>query len=387
MLRNPALARELVLIGRSARTPLALAAAAAIVAAVALLPLAGTGVGAGAPAGLAEAGLPVQTGGRLFSLIAAAQMALVVAIAPALTAGAVSGEREGRTLEVVLRTRVSPAAFVAGKLLAAALHLLLLLVAAAPATGVLSLVGGVPLAQVVRVSGVLLATAVLLAAVGICASAFSRRTASAALAAYLITAALVAGTLLPGWLAGDRRAASGIPPQALSWLASANPAVALAATTGGPIFTPVLAAALGPAPGDPAAGASAPAGADEARAAGPAAFDALRGGWLPPAYAALMSGGPGAPAAGGRVVPPAPFLYQRYLALAGAAAVLLVAAAAVAIRLPGGAGWRPVLGLAPAGRPRSPVGNGAVAARGGGDAGPSAGDAAESDGRGGGGIG
>lgn len=382
-LRNPAWAREMTTIGRSSRTPLALAMVAGLagliaVAAVASWTSPGSGVAGG---GLRLAGnLPIRAGAQLLSLMGVVQLAFVVLVTPALAAGTISGERERRTLEVLLRTRVSALALVGAKLGGVVLHVALILTAAAPSVGILFLLGGAPLRRLGLMYGVLLATALLLAAIGVCASAWARHTSAAALAAYGVTGALVLGTLLPGWLAGGAATRWGLPPGVLIWTASGNPVAALAATSGGPTASAILSAALGPltaadlqAGGAGAvgggtralgrgAGSSPPAMASGglqsfsvgagAAAPGTVPVDAFTGGWIPPAYAALMSGSSNSTVAGARLFPPLPRVYRAYLAFTAAAAALCVALAVFAVRLPTGAGLRAALGLAPAGRPR-----------------------------------
>lgn len=322
--RNPVLAREMSLTSRNWRVPVLLMVAAGQAGGMALLFLAAAGVGQ--PPGA----LPTQTGPRLFSLLALVQLALVVLLAPGLTAGGLSGERERRTLEPLWQAGLSPLALVLGKLLAAMAYLLLLLVAAAPATGLLFLLGGIPLRQVGLAYAVCALTGLLLIAWGTCASALNSRTQGAAAVAYVGAITLLLGTLLPTWLAGSALDKWGVPARVFIAAAGFNPPAALAATTGGPFFRPVLAAALGPAlPGSLALAADGTGG----------------GSFTPP----LDPGNAAAGLATAQVPSnlPGPMLQitHRYLLFAGALSLLLILIATLAMRPPRGRGLRAALGL------------------------------------------
>ena len=73
-----------------------------------------------------------EIGRTLFTGIIGIEMMLVAFIAPAFTAGAISGEREHQTYELLRTTLLAPSKLVLGKLLAALFYVLLLLLAAVP---------------------------------------------------------------------------------------------------------------------------------------------------------------------------------------------------------------------------------------------------------------
>ena len=79
----------------------------------------------------------------VFGAVVGIELLLVCFIAPAFTAGAISGERERQTYDL-LRTTLLPAqALVLGKLASALSYMLLLLVAAFPLQSLAFLLGGV----------------------------------------------------------------------------------------------------------------------------------------------------------------------------------------------------------------------------------------------------
>jgi ABC-2 type transport system permease protein len=125
-----------------------------------------------------------EIGRILFRSIVGVELFLVTFIAPAFAAGAISGERERQTYDL-LRTTLLPARkLVSGKLFATLSYILLLLLAAIPLQSIAFLFGGVSETEVVLSFVVLLATAVLLGTVGVFFSAITHRTLSASVLSY-----------------------------------------------------------------------------------------------------------------------------------------------------------------------------------------------------------
>ncbi len=151
-------------------------------------------------------------GATLLRILAPLQLVLAV-LAAALTAVlAVGIEKDRRTLELLLVSRLGDPQLVLGKLAGSLLRVGLLLVAAAPLFALASLFGGVTPPQLTRLLVVTAAAAVAAAAVGN-AAAFWRDTTFQALA---ITAAV-----LLAWLAaGETLALTGRP----LWAATISPA-------------------------------------------------------------------------------------------------------------------------------------------------------------------
>ena len=132
-------------------------------------------------------------GMQLFSVLAVGLVVMLAFITPALTVGAVSGERERRTLELLLVTRASPLGLAGGKLLGALLYILYLLVAALPAFALVFLFTGIPLLHLGMVMAVGVVTAIAYAALGLMLSALLKRTLVASVIAYLVVLATVLG--------------------------------------------------------------------------------------------------------------------------------------------------------------------------------------------------
>jgi len=131
------------------------------------------------------------------------QFALIVLIAPAMTAGAISGERERQTLDLLLVTDTGSFKIVFGKLMDAFLFLAVLVLSSAPFLSLVFVTGGIEPVEVLRTLLFLIVSAFAALSVGIFSSALFRRTATAAVTAYLIVFAIGLGTLLPLFFGTD----------------------------------------------------------------------------------------------------------------------------------------------------------------------------------------
>jgi ABC-type transport system involved in multi-copper enzyme maturation permease subunit len=136
---------------------------------------------------------PTRLGTWLFSSLAMGSLVLLAFITPALTAGAISGERERRTLDLLLITRASPVGLVAGKLVGSLGYVVFLVIASLPGFAVVYLFGGVPVRYLVMAIAVVLTTAVAHAALGLLTSALIKRTMLATVVTYFIVLAIVVG--------------------------------------------------------------------------------------------------------------------------------------------------------------------------------------------------
>lgn len=178
-------------------------------------------------------------GGILYNFLVFVQGALLVFSAPGLTAGAISGERERQTLDLLLITRMSPLQVVVGKLGAAVGFTLLLMVASMPVYGLLFLFGGVSLLRMGLVAVVYVVTVLLLGSVGIYFSAVFKRTTAAVVAAYGVSFGWMVVSMVMAVVTQEmlfRRPGQPLPTPPAWTLVFAyfNPTFGLAAAAGGP---------------------------------------------------------------------------------------------------------------------------------------------------------
>jgi ABC-2 type transport system permease protein len=145
---------------------------------------------------------PFSTGNNygqvLFTSLIIFQVVLLAFITPALTAGAISGERERQTIDLLFVTPIAPFSIIWGKLLASMSFVVLLLTLSVPIFSLVFLFGGIELDQMVYAFLVTGVTALTLGLMGIAFSTMFRRTLAATVAAYGAAFVLLFGSLVYG---------------------------------------------------------------------------------------------------------------------------------------------------------------------------------------------
>lgn len=134
-----------------------------------------------------------EIGRVLFMAIVGLELLLIIFIAPAFTAGAITGERERQTYDLLKTTLLASPSFVIGKLESALGYILLLLLAAIPLQSIAFLFGGVSELELVLSFVILTVAAIALGTVGIYFSAIMQRTLSASVRAYTVTLVVTFG--------------------------------------------------------------------------------------------------------------------------------------------------------------------------------------------------
>jgi len=178
--------------------------------------------------GFGTSGLATASIGQgIFAALLMLETLQVAFLAPAATAGAISLEREKRTLDLLVVTPISSPAIVLGKLFSALIYVWLLIAASIPLTAVVFVYGGVAPDDVVRGYLVLVVTALGFGAFGLLASSLVKRTqAATAISVFGVLFASI-GTifLLVFWQAmasTDNGRGTGVikgpPPQVIAYL-------------------------------------------------------------------------------------------------------------------------------------------------------------------------
>ena len=129
----------------------------------------------------------------LFIGLVGIELLLIIFIAPAFTAGAITGERERQTYDLLRTTLLASPSFVIGKLESALGYILLLLFSAIPLQSIAFLFGGVTELELILSFVVLAVTAITLGTVGIFFSAITPRTLSASIRSYTVALAVTFG--------------------------------------------------------------------------------------------------------------------------------------------------------------------------------------------------
>jgi ABC-type transport system involved in multi-copper enzyme maturation permease subunit len=131
-----------------------------------------------------------------FTVFAFLQMLCVLALVPIMVAGAIAGERERRTLDDLLTTRLSAGEIVLGKAAARALNVALVLLAGWPVLAIAMLWGGIEPEALLLSAGSSVVTLVATAALAIAASVWRPTTRDAIVTTYVVLFALLAGPLM-----------------------------------------------------------------------------------------------------------------------------------------------------------------------------------------------
>jgi ABC-type transport system involved in multi-copper enzyme maturation permease subunit len=178
------------------------------------------------------AGDTARFGATLLRILAPLQLSLAVLAAAMTSTVAVTSEKDRRTLELLLISRLGDGQLVLGKLGGSLLRVMLLLLAAVPVFVIASLFGGVTMPQLVRLFVVTAAAALAAASVATCV-AFWKDTTFQALA--ITTFALVA------WVAIGEVVAGRFGPVVGAQVSPARAVFAALAPAGGNTLLPFLA--------------------------------------------------------------------------------------------------------------------------------------------------
>ena len=229
---NPIVAKEYRSRMRTWRSPLALMVYIVMLAGLGFAIFASMAGSSGNQFGAPSA----NYGQQLFLWLVVFQMALVAFITPALTAGAISGERERQTIDLLFVTLIPPFSIIWGKLLASISFILLLLALSIPIFSLVFLFGGIEPDQVADAMVVTASAALMLGTIGIACSTWIRRTLPATVAAYgaafiVVVGSLAFGLLFPADVAPNATRLP--PPAAVTYLGPFVPLVTIA--TGAPV--------------------------------------------------------------------------------------------------------------------------------------------------------
>lgn len=151
-------------------------------------------------------------GRNLFAGIVGLELMLIIFIAPAFTAGAVTGERERKTFDLLQITLLPRPSFIVGKLESALGYIFLLLLAAIPLQSIAFLFGGVSETELFLSFVILAVTAITMSTVGIFFSTIVDKTITASVRAYGLAMGMIIGVPLIGgaFIAFFANAATGI---------------------------------------------------------------------------------------------------------------------------------------------------------------------------------
>ena len=123
---------------------------------------------------------------QLVNLFFLGQYILASLMAPSFAAGAVTGEKERKTYEMLLASPLRPEAIVMGKLVAALTHLAILIFASLPIVMLCLPLGGVSIYEVLAAYLALISSVVTFGMISVAAGSFFKRTSASLVVSYLV---------------------------------------------------------------------------------------------------------------------------------------------------------------------------------------------------------
>lgn len=122
----------------------------------------------------------------MFRVIIITEAAFITFMAPALTAGAVSLEKERQTLDVLLTTRMTPWEIIKGKYLSNVVFMSLLVLSTMPAMSFVFIYGGINILQMFAIVLCLLVLIMYISSFGVFFSAATKSTVASVILTYIV---------------------------------------------------------------------------------------------------------------------------------------------------------------------------------------------------------
>ena len=119
------------------------------------------------------------------------QFVIASLMAPSFAAGAISGEKERKTYEMLLASPITPGSIVIGKLIAALTHLVVLMIGSLPIIMLCLPLGGVAIQELLAAYLGLLAAIFLFGAISVACSSYFKRTSASVVVSYAIILPMV----------------------------------------------------------------------------------------------------------------------------------------------------------------------------------------------------
>jgi ABC-type transport system involved in multi-copper enzyme maturation permease subunit len=132
---------------------------------------------------------------RLVDLFFLGQYVIASLMAPSFAAGAITGEKERMTYELLLATPLRPVAIILGKMVASLTHLAVIIVGSLPIITLCLPLGGLSVYEVLAAYLGLIVSVILFGAIGIACSSYFRRTSASLVVSYLMILPLVMGAI------------------------------------------------------------------------------------------------------------------------------------------------------------------------------------------------
>lgn len=178
---NPILERELKIRMRSWKTSILLSVFLILIAGVLTLFF----LANSANSAFGAYGFDPSIISTIYDFLAMTLMILLMIIIPVFTATAISGERERQTLDLMLCSDFSPWKIVFGKMSAALIFVLLMIITAMPFMGITLLFGGISILDILKLVFYFMAASVMLASAGMFATSHFKKNITAIIMSYV----------------------------------------------------------------------------------------------------------------------------------------------------------------------------------------------------------
>lgn len=132
---------------------------------------------------------------QCYVLMAYGLFLAICVMIPGIAGGAIAGERERRTLDLLLTTHLSPWKIILGKLESSLFLIVLISFSTLPVIGLVMLYGGITLFNLLQLIGSLVITGIFIGSIGIFYSAIMRKTTVAVILSYVTVLMLILGTI------------------------------------------------------------------------------------------------------------------------------------------------------------------------------------------------
>ncbi len=187
---NPILKKEMVVGSRSMKMSWTIMAVSGILTAIVVFILIITGFTVN------YGGYSYQSLVVLFPVLGFAECGLLSLMVPVITSGAISGEREKQTLDIMLTTPISPFSIVMGKLWSAMMMVMMYMIASIPVMAIAFVLGGLSWWNLLGLFVMLLYLGIYVGSVGIFCSSLVKKSIAATILTIVIGIGIIVGTVL-----------------------------------------------------------------------------------------------------------------------------------------------------------------------------------------------
>jgi ABC-2 type transport system permease protein len=133
---------------------------------------------------------------QIYIIMAYIQFGMLILIIPGLTAGAISGERERQTLDILLSTQMKPWQIIVGKLESSLSIVLLLSITSLPIVSIVFVFGGIKLIDLAVLIILLVVEAIFIGTIGLLFSSLFKKTTTSTVLTYATLLFIFLGTYL-----------------------------------------------------------------------------------------------------------------------------------------------------------------------------------------------